>query len=210
MPDHFEPIARDVEALLAQALNDPRVQFIEQPSWYNAGWRPASCSTETCERLGGSDDARKRRHESLSWSKPSVGQERRGPVIAPTASPWPNQPCPHLGCSRRIRDLLAEMVPGKDQASAEFKAVVGQQPGGAITCPFCQGALEYEADGKTLVPSQRTPLRYSRGKMEGRATDYGSQKNPPNPQMTSEEWIAEDKLMPGALQGYTYAEDPQP
>ena len=71
-------------------------------------------------------------------------------------------------------------------------------------------AVEYEADGKTLVPSQRTPLRYSRGKMEGRAADYGSQKNPPNPQMTPEEWIAEEKLMPGALQGYTYAEDPQP
>src|SRR5437660_130559 len=106
--------------------------------------------------------------------------DQRGLVITPAASPWPNQPCPQRGCGRQIRDLLAEMVPDNEQSSAEFKAVVGQQPGGAITCPFCQGAVEYEADGKTLVASQRTPLRYSRTKMERRAKDYGSQENPPN------------------------------
>jgi hypothetical protein len=137
-------------------------------------------------------------------------EERRGVVIPPTASPWPNQPCPHPACNRQIRDLLAEMLPNKDQSTPEFRAVVGQQPGGAITCPFCQGAVEYQVDGNTLSASPRTPLRYSRSKMEGRAKDYGNQKNPPNPQMTPEEWIAEEKLMPGALQGYRYAEDPQP
>jgi hypothetical protein len=102
------------------------------------------------------------------------------------------------------------MVPDEDQAKPEFKAVVGQQPGGAITCPFCQGAVEYQADGKTLAPSQQTPLRYSRTKMEARARDYGSQKNSPHPDLTPEEWVAEEKLMPGALRGYRYTEDVPP
>jgi hypothetical protein len=125
------------------------------------------------------------------------------------ASPWPNQPCPHPDCNRLIKDLLAEMVPDEEQAKPAFKAVVTQTRGGAITCPYCQNAVEYQADGKTLGNSALNPLRYSRAKMEARARDYGSQKNPADPDMTPEEWIAEEKLMPGALQGYRYAEDPQ-
>jgi hypothetical protein len=46
--------------------------------------------------------------------------------------------------------------------------------------------------------------------MELRATDYGSQKNPPDLTMTPEQWVAEEKLMPGALQGYRYVEDGPP
>ncbi len=126
------------------------------------------------------------------------------------ASPWPNQPCPYTDCGRLIKDLLAEMVPDHDQTKPEFKAVVSQMPGGAITCPYCQKAVEYEMDGKTLGMSAREPLRYLRAKMEMRARDYGNQKNPPEPHMTPEEWIAEEKLMPGALKGYRYAEDPNP
>jgi hypothetical protein len=102
------------------------------------------------------------------------------------------------------------MVADEDRPEPEFKAVVGQRPGGAITCPFCQAAVEYQADGKTLAPSQRSPLRYSRTKMEARARDYGRQKHPPHPGLTPEEWVAEEKLMPGALMGYRYAEDAPP
>lgn len=125
-------------------------------------------------------------------------------------APWPDQLCPHADCMQPIRDLLAEMVPTADQAKREFKAVVGQAPGGAITCPYCQGAVEYEMDGMTLAVSPRAPLRFSRAKMEMRVKDYGSQKSPPDPGMTAEQWIAEEKLMPGALQGYKYAEDLTP
>lgn len=46
--------------------------------------------------------------------------------------------------------------------------------------------------------------------METRAGDYGLQKVPPDPSMTPEQWIAEEKLMPGALNGYVYAEDVTP
>jgi hypothetical protein len=109
-----------------------------------------------------------------------------------------------------IRDLLAEMVPDADQARPEFRAVIGQTPGGAITCPYCQRAVEYGRDGKSLVVSARTPLRYSRAKMELRASDYGSQKSPPDRALTPEQWVAEEKLMLGALQGYTYVEDGTP
>jgi hypothetical protein len=125
-------------------------------------------------------------------------------------APWPHQPCPHLGCGLQIRDLLAEMVPNAAQASAEFRAIVGQAPGGAITCPYCQGAVEYGSDGKSLVVSGRAPLRYSRAKMELRARDYGNQKSSPDPMMTPEQWVAEEKLMPGALRGYLYTEDAAP
>jgi hypothetical protein len=109
-----------------------------------------------------------------------------------------------------ITDLLVEMVPNADRASPDFKAMLGQMPGGAIACPYCQGAVEYKADGKTLAISARPPLRYSRAKMEMRATDYGRQMRPPDPAMTPEQWIAEEKLMPGALHGYVYVEDLTP
>jgi hypothetical protein len=102
------------------------------------------------------------------------------------------------------------MVRDGDQAKPEFRALLGQSPGGAITCPYCQQAIEYGLDGQSLVVSARTPLRYSRTKMELRASDYGNQKSPPDPAMTPEQWIAEEKLMPGALQGYTYVEDGTP
>lgn len=127
-----------------------------------------------------------------------------------SASPWPNQPCPYPGCGKQIRDLLAEMVPDGDQATPDFRALVGQRPGGAITCPYCQRAVEYTADGKALAASPRPPLRYSRVKMAARAKDYGSQKAPPVPDMTPEAWVVEEKLMPGALQGYRYAADAKP
>lgn len=58
--------------------------------------------------------------------------------------------------------------------------------------------------------SAQEPLRYSRVKMELRAKDYGAQKNPPEPGMTPERWVAEEKLMPDALQGYVYVEDVTP
>lgn len=125
-------------------------------------------------------------------------------------APWPNQSCPYPDCSRPIRDLLAEMVPDTDRARPEFKAVLGQSPGGAITCPYCQQAVEYEKDGKSLIRSPQVPLRYSRSKMERRAQDYRSHKIPPDTAMTPEQWVAEEKLMPGALHGYLYVEDGTP
>src|SRR5438132_12843594 len=108
-------------------------------------------------------------------------------------APWPDQLCPHPDCKQTIRDLLAEMVPNVDQAKPEFKAVVGQVPGGAITCPYCQGAVEYEIDGRTLSASTRTPLRYSRIQVEMRADDYGSKKSHSAYDTGPEQWIAEDK-----------------
>lgn len=125
-------------------------------------------------------------------------------------APWPHEACPHPDCGQEIRDLLAEMVSNADQSTPEFRALVGQTAGGSITCPYCQRAVEYDKDGQSLVISQRTPFRYSRVKMELRASDYGSQKNPPDLTMTPEQWVAEEKLMPGALQGYVYVEDYSP
>jgi hypothetical protein len=46
--------------------------------------------------------------------------------------------------------------------------------------------------------------------MERRAGDYGSQKSPPDIAMTPENWVAEEKLMPGAFHGYRYIEDGTP
>jgi hypothetical protein len=51
------------------------------------------------------------------------------------------------------------------------------------------------------------PLRYSRQKMESRAKGYG-QVFLNKADATPEEWVADDKGMPGALRGYRYAEDP--
>jgi hypothetical protein len=45
------------------------------------------------------------------------------------------------------------MVPNPNRATPDFKAVLGQMPGSAITCPYCQGAVEYQEDGETLAIS---------------------------------------------------------
>lgn len=45
---------------------------------------------------------------------------------------------------------------------------------------------------------------------ELRAKDYGNQKSPPDVAMTPEQWVAEEKLMLGALQEYIYVEDGSP
>jgi hypothetical protein len=125
-------------------------------------------------------------------------------------APWPHQPCPHPDCGQVILGFVAEMVPNTDRSRPEFRAIVGQAPGGAITCPYCEQAVEYDKDGQSLVMSALLPLRYSRTKMELRARDYGNQKSPPDPTMTPEQWVAEDKLMPGALRAYIYVEDAAP
>jgi hypothetical protein len=46
--------------------------------------------------------------------------------------------------------------------------------------------------------------------MELRARDQGSEKSPPDLTMTPEQWVAEEKLMPGALRAYNYVEDGAP
>jgi hypothetical protein len=119
------------------------------------------------------------------------------------ATPWPNKPCPH--CRGQITDLLAEMVDPSQKGSPEQKAVIGMRPGGAIACPYCEGAIEYDTGGE-LVQTSRIPLRYSRLLVEQRARDYGNHFHG-NPNLTPEEWIELDKAMPGALRAYRYAED---
>jgi hypothetical protein len=125
-------------------------------------------------------------------------------------APWLYQPCPHPDCVRHITDLLAEMVPDPERATPDFKAIMRREPGGAITCPFCERAVEFNIGGTALTVSSRTPLRYSPTKTELRAVDYGMQLDPPHPDMTPVERIAQDKLMSGALHGYVYAEDASP
>jgi hypothetical protein len=126
-------------------------------------------------------------------------------AISIMATPWPDKPCPY--CGRIITDLLIEMVRDVDQASADYKALNDRNPGGAITCPYCQEVVEYDPNGEDLVRSRRTPLRYSRPKTEDRAKQYGQVfLNQPN--TTPAEWVDHDKGMAGALRGYRYAEDP--
>jgi hypothetical protein len=121
------------------------------------------------------------------------------------ATPWPDKPCPH--CQQTITDLLSEMVPDSDQATADYLALNARKPRRAITCPCCGGAVEYAPNGEDLVASQRMPLRYSRAKTEDRAAKYG-QVFLGKADTTPEEWLADDKGMPGALRSYRYAEDP--
>ena len=66
---------------------------------------------------------------------------------------------------------------------------------------------EYHANGEDLIPSSRAPLRFSRVKTENRARRYG-EIFLNRLGLTPEEWVADDKGMPGALRGYRYAEDP--
>jgi hypothetical protein len=121
------------------------------------------------------------------------------------ATPWPDKPCPY--CGNSITDLLAELVPDTEQATADYVAIVGRRPGGAIACAYCQQAIEYASNGEDLVQSGRPPLRYSRKKTEDRARGY-CQVFLNKVDATPKEWVADDKAMVGALRGYKYAEDP--
>jgi hypothetical protein len=122
------------------------------------------------------------------------------------ATPWPDKPCPH--CHQIITDLLLEMVPDGEHTTAAYKAINNRKPGGAVTCPYCQEAVEYDANGEDLVQSKLVPLRYSRLKTEDRAENYGRVfLNKVN--TTPEEWLEHDKGMPGAFRGYHYAEIPE-
>src|SRR6516164_4581062 len=108
---------------------------------------------------------------------------------ASMATPWPDKPCPW--CGSTITDLLLEMVPDVDQRTAEYRAINDRKPGGAITCAYCQGAVEYATNGADLVQSNRQPLRYSRPKCEDRARRYGQvflNKSDTKP----EEWLSHD------------------
>src|SRR5438876_944365 len=111
------------------------------------------------------------------------------------ATPWPDRPCPY--CGNTITDLLTELVPDPDQVGQEYGALIARTPGGAITCAYCEGAVEYAANGDDLVRSSRIPLRYSRQKTEDRARAYG-QVFLNKPDATPAEWIADDKGMFGA------------
>jgi hypothetical protein len=121
------------------------------------------------------------------------------------ATPWPDKPCPY--CGNTITDLLAELVSDPQQVTSDYAALIGRRPGGAITCAYCQEAVEYASNGDDLVQSSRVPLRYSRPKTEDRARGYG-QVFLNKADATPEEWVADDKGMTGALCGYKYAEDP--
>jgi hypothetical protein len=121
------------------------------------------------------------------------------------STPWPDKPCPY--CGNTITDLLTELVPDAQQVTQEYGALIGRRPGGAITCVYCEEAIEYDLNGNDLLRSNRTPLRYSRQKTEDRARRYG-QVFLNKADTTPEEWVADDKGMLGALAGYRYAEDP--
>src|SRR5437870_967551 len=98
----------------------------------------------------------------------SRGSNRVGTMMA---TPWPDKPCPF--CGQTITDLLMEMVPDADQASVDYQAINYRMPGGAVTCPYCQGAVEYHPNGEDLVQSHRVPLRYSRPKTADRSKRSG-------------------------------------
>jgi hypothetical protein len=121
------------------------------------------------------------------------------------ATPWPDKPCPY--CLQIITDLLLEMVPDAQQGTSDYRAINDRKPGGAITCVYCQEAVEYDLNGEDLVRSSRIPLRYSRAKTEGRAKSYG-QVFLNHANTTPAEWAEQDKGMAGAFRGYHLAEDP--
>jgi hypothetical protein len=120
------------------------------------------------------------------------------------ATPWPDKPCPY--CHQVITDLLLEMVPDAERAKPGYKAINDRKPGGAITCPYCQEAVEYAQNGDDLAPSSLIPFRFSRAKTVERAKRFG-EVFLDQPETTPEEWAEHDKGMSGAFRGYRYAED---
>lgn len=98
-------------------------------------------------------------------------------------------------CQGYIADALLECLPPEDFNSTTGKLLRGMQPGAALACPYCHGAIGFDAQGQLVAADPAWPvLPYSRSALELKKDADGA-----GPQVTLEEWALQYRFpQPGS------------
>ncbi len=115
-----------------------------------------------------------------------------------------------LYCRGYIIDALLECVPTAKQADPAYKRLFRAEPGAALACPYCNGLIGFDAQGRPVVPQSGWPVfRYGEAELKlKRAADGESPTTP------LADWALRCRFVqPGThppLTTYTYAEQVPP
>jgi hypothetical protein len=115
-----------------------------------------------------------------------------------------------LYCQGYIVDALLECIPVAKRSMPAFRLLFNARPGGALSCPYCNGLLGFNDAGQPQVPQPGWPVfRYGRAELEVKKLADGE---PAATALT--DWALRYRFVqPGThrpLVGYTYAEQALP
>jgi hypothetical protein len=115
-----------------------------------------------------------------------------------------------LYCQGYIVDALLECIPVAKRSVPAFRMLFNAQPGGALACPYCNGLLGFDDDGRPRAPEPGWPVfRYGRAELEVKKLADG---DPTATALT--DWALRHRFtQPGThrpLANYTYAEQAPP
>ena len=115
-----------------------------------------------------------------------------------------------LYCQGYIIDALLECVPAARQTEPGYKLLFRAKPGAALACPYCNGLIGFDDQGRPVVPQSGWPVfRYGEAEIELKKVADGE------PASTSHaDWALRCRfIQPGThqpLTNYTYAEHAPP
>src|SRR5262245_25927017 len=115
-----------------------------------------------------------------------------------------------LYCNGYIVDALLECLPAANRLRPEYKLLFHGKPGAAFACPYCNGLLGFDDDGRLQAPHAGwLVFRYGRAEL---ALKMQADGEPPGTALA--DWAVKHRFtQPGThapLVGYTYAEDAPP
>ncbi|HEV3256155.1 MAG TPA: hypothetical protein VG013_04690 [Gemmataceae bacterium] len=109
-----------------------------------------------------------------------------------------------------IVDALLECLPARQRSHPAYRLLFNAQPGAALACPYCNGLLGFEHQGKPRSAAPGWPVfRYGRAELE-----LNKQADGEAPATPLTHWALRPRFMhPGTHQPfteYTYAEQTPP
>jgi hypothetical protein len=115
-----------------------------------------------------------------------------------------------ISCQGYIADALLECLPAAKQATPAYRLLFSARPGAALACPYCDGLIGFDTQGRPQVPSSGWPVfRYGRAELEIKKQSDGEPSGAP-----LADWALRHRFtQPGShrpLTNYTYAEQAPP
>ncbi|MCI0380699.1 MAG: hypothetical protein L0215_24200 [Gemmataceae bacterium] len=115
-----------------------------------------------------------------------------------------------LYCSGYIADALLECLPAGKKANSAFVDLCNARPGAALACPYCNGLIGFDNNGKPQIPQKAWPVfRYGLAELEAKKLADGELA-----QTSLADWALQHRFTkPGThepLKNYTYAEQAPP
>lgn len=72
-----------------------------------------------------------------------------------------------LYCLGEIVDALLECLPAAKKSSEAYRLLFFRQPGAALACPYCNGLIGFDQEGRPQVPEPGWPVfRYGLAELE--------------------------------------------